>query len=229
MYEEKVSVVIPVFNEEGNITPLLDELFSILQIYFPEHEIIVVDDGSEDETKNELNNYQSEKLKRLFLEQNSGQSAALFAGVKIASNEIIVLMDGDMQYDPADIPKLYLQLKKGSKLVGGIRNKRNDKWTYRMVSRVGNSVIKLIFNQTLTDIGCGLKITYKENLIQLTYFRNIHRYIGVLYCLNDLQVTEMEITHRKRIQGRSKYSVWKVFRILKELVFIKKNIKRLKA
>jgi dolichol-phosphate mannosyltransferase len=98
-----------------------------------------------------------------------------------------------------------------------------------MVSRVGNSVIKLIFNHTLTDIGCGLKITYKENLIQLTYFRNIHRYIGVLYCLNDLQVTEMEITHRKRIQGRSKYSVWKVFRILKELVFIKKNIKRLKA
>ncbi|NBX81041.1 MAG: glycosyltransferase [Flavobacteriales bacterium] len=229
MYQENVSVVIPVFNEEGNVTPLLDELFLILSNHFIEFEVIVVDDGSKDQTKSELKNYHSVKLKTVFLGQNSGQSAALFEGINEARYDIIVLMDGDLQYDPADIPKLYLQLKTGARLVSGFRNKRNDKWLYRMISLVGNSFIKLIFRHKLTDIGCGLKITYKENLNQMTYFRNIHRYIGVLYCLNGLQVVEMEINHRKRNQGRSKYSVWKVFRILKELVFIKMNFKRLKV
>lgn len=229
MYKDKISIIIPVHNEEGNINPLLDELTAELFNNFIDFEIIVVDDGSKDNTKNELQNYNSEKLKTVFLEENVGQSAALFSGIKIAQNEIIVLMDGDMQYNPSDIPKLYRKLIKDVKLVSGIRSNRNDKWLYKNISLVGNSFIKLLFKHSISDIGCGLKITYKENLIKMTYFKNIHRYIGVIYCLNNLQVSELEISHRERFQGKSKYSIWKTFGVVKELVYIKLNHKHLKA
>lgn len=222
------SIVIPVYNERENIIPLVDELLNTFDNGF-NIELVLVDDGSTDGTTEQIKNIETSILKPVFLNENCGQGYALHQGISNAMNQLIVTMDGDLQIDPRDISEMLRLLKDDIRLVCGRRRKRQDKFLYKITSKVGNYFIRILLNHTVQDIGCSLRIGYKEDFMSVKYFKNYHRYFTVLVAnkLNKNQVLNFDIHHRKRLHGQSKYSVMKTFEVIKELVELKRNKKKL--
>ena len=196
-----LSVVIPLFNEEDNIARLQQELGAALAGI--DHEVIFVDDGSKDQTLARIQ--RGPGVRVLEFERNTGQSAAMYAGIHAARGEIIALLDGDLQNDPADIPKLLAELDKGVDLVCGYRANRKDTFSKRLTSRFANFVRSRFTRDGIRDTGCTLKAMRRECREALVPFYGMHRFIPALVKGMGYRISEMPVHHRPRTAGVSKY------------------------
>ena len=205
-----LSVVIPVCNEEESIGVLIEEITQALAQKY-QHEIIVVDDGSTDTTLEVLLKIKKylPTLRVIKHLQNSGQSTAVRTGVQHAKSAWIATLDGDGQNDPADIPNLYNELANQNLdpwlVVAGYRKKRKDTWLKRISSKYANSIRDRLLRDGTPDTGCGLKVFARDSFLALPYFDHMHRYIPALFQRQGGRVVSVEVNHRHRMQGTSKY------------------------
>jgi dolichol-phosphate mannosyltransferase len=198
-----VSVVVPLFNEEENVPILQAELVAALAGI--RHEIIFVDDGSTDQTRARLTG--SDEVRILHFEQNAGQSAAIHAGANAARGAVVVLIDGDLQNDPADIPRLLAEIERGADLVCGYRARRKDTLIKRLTSWVANSVRSRFTKDGVRDTGCTLKAMRRECVRTLVPFKGMHRFIPALVKGAGYRLVEIPVNHRARKFGQSKYGL----------------------
>ena len=196
-----LSVVVPVFNEEENIAILQSELETALT--GTNHEIVFVDDGSTDQTAAKISRSPTVRLIRF--EQNRGQSAAIYAGANAARGNVVVFIDGDLQNDPADIPRLTAEIERGADLVCGYRAKRRDTATKRLTSRIANFVRSRFTKDGVRDTGCTLKAMRRECVRTLVPFKGMHRFIPALVKGAGYRLVELPVNHRPRRFGQSKY------------------------
>jgi dolichol-phosphate mannosyltransferase len=204
-----LSVVVPVKDEAENAVPLAREIAAAVPT--DSSEIIFVDDGSEDATAARLQALKAEMpiLRVLQHMRNAGQSRAIRTGVRAARGEIVVTLDGDGQNDPADIPKLLDLMRQGPRelgLVSGVRAERKDKFSRRLASRLANAIRQGLLRDGAADTGCGLKAFRREAFLALPYFDNIHRYLVALMIREGYRVQFVEVGHRPRLHGASKYT-----------------------
>lgn len=207
-----LTVVIPVYNEVDNIRGLLGEVFGSLGDRV-EFEVIVVDDGSTDNTPGVLSECRRdyEALRILHHRTCCGQSAAVCSGVGAAAAGVIATLDGDGQNDPADIPRLYESLQSSPDavvMVVGYRRTRNDSRVKRLSSRVANSVRSALLGDETPDTGCGLKVFRRDAFLALPRFDHMHRFLPALVRREGGQVVSIEVNHRPRAGGTSKYGVF---------------------
>jgi dolichol-phosphate mannosyltransferase len=198
-----VSVVVPLFNEEASMPILQSELRAALGDL--DHEIIFVDDGSIDRTVERIENAANVRVVRFA--RNAGQSAAIYAGLQAARGPTAVLMDGDLQNDPADIPKLLAEISRGADLVCGYRAQRKDTLVKRLTSRVANFVRSRFTKDGVRDTGCTLKAMRRECIGALVPFKGMHRFIPALIKAAGYRLVEIPVNHRPRRFGRSKYGL----------------------
>jgi dolichol-phosphate mannosyltransferase len=208
----KISVVIPAYNEEGNIGRLVAETFDSVPAASL-GEIIVVDDGSSDATAAEIRAMaaKSRKLRLLRHHQNAGQSTALRSGVRAARFDVIATMDGDGQNDPRDIPVLLARLaapgdRSGPALVGGIRANRKDSGSKRLASRAANAIRDFVLRDDCPDTGCGIKVFWRDAFLMLPFFTSVHRYLPALFQTYGWRTAYVPVNDRPRVLGVSKYN-----------------------
>jgi glycosyltransferase involved in cell wall biosynthesis len=198
-----VSVVVPLFNEEQSVAMLQRELADALTRL--DYEIIFVDDGSRDETVARI--AADPRTRVLRFEKNAGQSAAIFAGLQAVRGEIAVLIDGDLQNDPADIPLLLAEISRGADLVCGYRAQRKDTLLKRITSRVANFVRSRFTRDGVRDTGCTLKAMRRDCIGALVPFKGMHRFIPALVKGAGYRLVEVPVNHRPRRFGQSKYGL----------------------
>lgn len=218
-----ISVVIPVFNEEENISLLHTELRDTLGNAGKTYEIVFVNDGSTDATSDEILKARGTDpgVKMVELNRNFGQTPAVMAGVALASGEVIVTMDGDLQNDPRDIPSLIKKLEEGYDLVSGWRKKRKDAFLLRVIpSRLANLLISSVLKVPLHDYGCTLKAYRKNTIKGLNLYGEMHRFIPAIAGWQGARITEMEVNHRSRKHGKSKYGISRITRVLLDLLLV---------
>lgn len=203
-----LSVVFPVYNEEENIPHLLREIAAAVDGRGWTYEIVAVDDGSSDRSLEVLraSRVQYPALRVLALAKNSGQTAALDAAWRAARGRMLVSLDADLQNDPADIPHMVGKLEETkSDMVIGVRVNRQDTWSRRMQSRIGNGVRNWITGDQITDTGCSLKLVKREAIDRVRLFTGMHRFLPTLVRYAGYKVVEMPVNHRPRQFGVSKY------------------------
>lgn len=202
-----ISVVVPVFNEEGNVRELHKEILEVCKKENYKFEIIFVDDGSKDKTPEICK--ELKPLKYIRMRKNFGQTAAMDAGIKLAQYDYIVTMDGDRQNDPADIPKLVNYLEENDlDIVSGWRKNRKDTVMKKFTSRVANFLRGIIVKDNIHDSGCSLKIYKKECFDHINLYGEMHRFIPALLRIKGFEVGEVVVNHRPRTAGVTKYN-WK--------------------
>ena len=221
----RLSVVIPVLNEEGNIGPLLARLAEALDGI--EHEVIFVDDGSNDDTVAEIERCAMPGIRVLVLNRHYGQTTAMAAGIDAARGTLIVMLDGDMQNDPRDIPLMMARMREGDwDVVAGIRARRKDGFLLRKLpSKLANWLIRRVTGVHISDYGCTLKLFKSEVAKNLGLYGELHRYIPVLATMYGARMTEMEVRHHARHAGVSKYGINRTLKVASDLmlmVFIRK-------
>ena len=199
----ELSVVVPLFNEEENVPILQGELTDALRGL--DYEIIFVDDGSRDRTVERI--AAEPRVRLVQFERNAGQSAAMFAGLHAARGAVAVLIDGDLQNDPADIPKLLAEIERGADLVCGYRAQRKDTAVKRITSRVANFVRSRFTKDGVRDTGCTLKAMRRECIGALVPFKGMHRFIPALIKGAGYRLVEIPVNHRPRKFGESKYGL----------------------
>lgn len=220
----ELSIVIPVYNEEENVEPLIREINGVLAPLGKTCEIVAVDDGSKDGTFTALRRLHctEPRLKVVRLKRNFGQTAALAAGLAYAQGEIIVLMDGDGQNDPADIPALLQKLQEGNDLVAGWRFNRQDPFlNRRLPSMIANCLISWTTKVKLHDYGCTLKAMRKDVAKSLRLYGEMHRFIPAIADERGAQIAELQVNHRPRLRGKSKYGVTRTLRVVLDLLTVK--------
>lgn len=218
-----VSVVIPIYNEEENIKILYERLKEVLEMLNMDYEILFVDDGSTDKSLSILEEIHTkdEKVMVLSLRRNFGQTAAFAAGFDFARGDIIVTMDGDLQNDPADIPKL-IDLIKNNDLVSGWRKKRKDPFfTRRLPSMIANWLISKVTGVKLHDYGCSLKAYRREVIKNLKLYGEMHRFIPAVASWYGVRIAEVETVHHRRIRGKSKYGISRTIKVVLDLITVK--------
>ena len=198
-----VSVIVPVYNEEQNVPILEAELRAALKGV--DHEIIFVDDGSSDHTVERIEAAPNVRVIRF--EKNAGQSAAIYAGLQAARGAILVLIDGDLQNDPADIPKLIAEIARGADLVCGYRAQRRDTVVKRLTSWIANAVRSRYTKDGVRDTGCTLKAMRRECVSALVPFKGMHRFIPALIKDAGYRLVEIPVNHRPRRFGQTKYGL----------------------
>jgi dolichol-phosphate mannosyltransferase len=196
-----ISVVVPLYNEEDNVADLQTELAAALAGI--EHEVVLVDDGSTDRTLERIRRGAGTRV--LVFAKNTGQSAAMYEGIHAARGEVIVLLDGDLQNDPKDIPRLLAEIEKGADLVCGYRAKRQDSLTKKITSRIANAVRSRFTKDGVRDTGCTLKAMRRECREALVPFRGMHRFIPALVKGMGWKLEQIPVNHRPRVHGESKY------------------------
>lgn len=218
-----LSVVIPVFNEEENIRLLHERLKTVLDPLNKEYEVLFVDDGSTDRTLSLLEEIQAkdQRVIVLSLRRNFGQTAAFAAGFDFSRGDVVVTMDGDLQNDPADIPKL-LELIKENDLVSGWRKKRKDPFfTRRLPSIIANWLISNVTGVKLHDYGCSLKAYRREVIKNLKLYGEMHRFIPAVASWYGVRVAEVETIHHPRMHGKSKYGISRTVKVVLDLITVK--------
>jgi dolichol-phosphate mannosyltransferase len=198
-----ISVVVPLYNEEANLPVLQEELRTALTGL--DYEIIFVDDGSVDRTAERIEPAGNNRVIRF--EKNAGQSAAIYAGLTAARGATVVIIDGDLQNDPADIPELLAEIARGADLVCGYRVKRQDTLVKRATSRIANVVRSRYMKDGVRDTGCTLKAMRRECVSALFPFKGMHRFIPALVKAAGYQLVEVPVNHRPRRFGQSKYGL----------------------
>jgi len=220
-----LSVVIPVYNEEENIEPLHDELAAKLQLLGVAYEVIFVNDGSRDGSLNKLMQLAQNGaggVQVIDLRRNFGQTAAIAAGIDHAAGDIVVLMDADMQNDPADIASLLTKIQEGYDVVSGWRRDRKDVWlTRRLPSMIANRLISIVTGVHLHDYGCTMKAYRREILDEIRLYGEMHRFIPVFAAAAGATITEIVVNHRPRLRGKSKYGIGRTFKVILDLLTVK--------
>lgn len=196
----------PLHNEAGNVKALHQEIIKVLEANQLQGEIVLVDDGSTDETVNIARTLAPVRL--IVFRRNFGQTAAMDAGIKASKGEIIITMDGDLQNDPADIPKLLDKLDEGYDVVSGWRKDRKDPFSKRFVSRGADRLRKFLINDQIHDSGCSLKAFKKECFESLDLYGEMHRFIPAALKIQGFKIGEVVVNHRPRTAGVTKYN-WK--------------------
>jgi glycosyltransferase involved in cell wall biosynthesis len=215
-----ISVIIPVLNEEDNVITLFNETNTVLKGFVKTYEIIFVDDGSWDKTYERLSSIKDHHLVIVKLRANFGQSAAMDAGIKTATGKIVVMMDGDLQNDPKDIPLLIEKMAEGYDVVSGWRYKRKDPFGKRIASRIAFRIRKKIAKLDIHDSGCSLKAYTKESLEDIDLTGEMHRFIPDLCAMRGFRVGEAKVNHRPRVHGATKYKASRMLKGLLDLVVI---------
>jgi dolichol-phosphate mannosyltransferase len=198
-----LSVVVPLYNEEANLPILQDELRVALSGL--DYEVVFVDDGSVDRTAERIE--PAWNIRVIRFEKNSGQSAAIYAGLTAARGATVVIIDGDLQNDPADIPKLLAEIARGADLVCGYRVRRQDTLVKRATSRIANAVRSRYTKDGVRDTGCTLKAMRRECVSTLLPFKGMHRFIPALVKAAGYRLVEVPVNHRPRRFGQSKYGL----------------------
>lgn len=219
MTTEKLSIVVPLHNEEENAPLLINRIENALQ--GKNYEIILVDDGSTDQTRQVIKSLNNPKVVLIEFKKNYGQSLALAAGIDYASGDYIVTMDGDLQNDPDDI---LMMLQKAQTedwdLVTGIRQKRKDNIVRTFPSKIANWIIRKTTHLDIQDHGCALKVFTKETAKELNLYGEMHRYITLLAYLNGAKVTEVNVKHHQRQFGVSKYGLGRTTKVINDLILL---------
>jgi len=220
-----LSVLIPVRDEVANVGPLHAELDAVLRPRSIRYELIFVDDGSTDGTSAALVAIQAadpDHVRVAFLRRNCGQTAALSAALDLARGAVLVPMDGDLQNDPADIPRLLAELDRGFDVVSGWRRRRRDKWlTRRLPSLAANHLVARISGVALHDFGCTLKAYRRGVLEGVRLYGEMHRFIPIFAAWQGARVAELEVNHRPRSAGRTKYGLGRTFNVVSDLILIR--------
>lgn len=225
-----VSIVVPIYNERENIRPLYDALRPVLEGLGRPFEIILVDDGSTDGTKEELARLArlDGRVKIVEFRGNFGQTAAMSAGIHEAGGDVIVTIDGDLQNDPADIPAMLARIDAGADLVHGWRKDRQDLlWNRRLPSVMANYLISRVTRFPVRDLGCTLKAMRREIAQELPLYGEMHRFIPILAAWRGARCEEMVTKHHPRRFGKSKYGLSRTIRVLLDLVTVKYLIRYL--
>jgi glycosyltransferase involved in cell wall biosynthesis len=220
----ELSIVIPVHNESPNIKELYDELASVLDRDGRSFEVIVVDDGSTDDTFEQLARFQARdpRLRVIRFRRNFGQTAAFAAGFAYARGRLVVTMDGDRQNDPADIPRMVARAEQGVDIVAGWRKDRKDRFvTRRIPSMVANKLISWATGVDLHDYGCSLKVFRAEVVKPLRLYGEMHRFLPAIASQIGVTIEEMVVNHRAREAGASKYGLSRTIRVILDLVTVK--------
>jgi len=209
-----ISIVVPVHDEERTVALLFEELEGTLEPLARPWEVIFVDDGSTDGTFGALTRLHSqhEEVSVVRLRRNFGKAAALQAGFIQARGEVVVTMDGDLQDDPAEIPRLLAKLEEGFDLVSGWKAKRQDSWTRRFLSKIFNFTASRVSGLDLHDMNCGFKAYRGEVTKGLRLYGELHRFIPVLAHYRGYRIAEVPVNHRPRTHGRSRYGVERYLR-----------------
>lgn len=205
----ELSIIIPVYNELDNVESLYQEIAGVLSTPDYSFEVIFVDDGSTDGTKERLNLLAKKHpfIRAICHKKNFGQSAALLSGARAAQYPWLITMDGDGQNDPADIPLLCQKLTSEKNVVLGNRQKRDDNFLRRLSSRVGNGIRRGLLSDECPDTGCSLKLFSKEAFLTLPHFNHMHRFLPALFKRAGFQLVNVKVNHRPRKHGVSKYGV----------------------
>lgn len=220
----KLSVVIPIYNEEKNIAPLYEELQGVLHSLPYDHEIVFVDDGSQDRSLELLETIQQgdSKVVLVSFRRNFGQTAAMSAGFHYASGDIIATLDGDMQNDPHDLPMFLKKMEEGYDLVSGWRHKRQDPFlNRRLPSIIANKIISTVTGVHLHDYGCTLKTFRKEITQGIHLYGEMHRFIPAIASGVGSKIAEVKANHRARRFGSSKYGISRTLRVVLDLMTVK--------
>lgn len=223
MSKPEISVIVPFYNEEDNIRPLYEEIRDVLNEVGRSYEMIFVNDGSKDATLERGIEIAKEdsSVHMIDLLRNSGQTAALMAGLDQTRGEIIISMDGDGQNDPAGIHKLLDELDKGYSVVSGWRKDRQDKEISRKLpSRIANKLISKVSGVHLHDYGCALKAYKREVVEQVRLYGEMHRFIPIYTVWQGGKISEVPVNHRARVHGESKYGLNRIFKVLLDLFLV---------
>jgi len=218
---ELLSIILPVFNEAHNLKELLPALFNSLEgLGFP-YEVLVVDDGSTDQTAEIIQQFARPQLRLIQLRRNAGQTAALMAGIRFSKGDILISMDGDFQNDPADIPHLLAKLNQGYDLVSGWRQRRKDAAIRRKLpSSLANRLISAVSGVHLHDYGCTLKAYRRQALQGVQLYGEMHRFIPIYAYWNGARVTELPVRHHARRHGVSHYNLIRIPKVLFDLLVV---------
>jgi glycosyltransferase involved in cell wall biosynthesis len=218
---ELISIILPVYNEAENLTVLLPALSQTLDTLDLNYEIVVVDDGSNDETARTLREMANLHLRVVRLRRNSGQTTALMAGIRFARGEVLISMDGDLQNDPADIAPILAKLNEGFDVVSGWRMNRQDARIRRnLLSRLANKLISVVSGVHLHDYGCSLKAYRRSALEGVQLYGEMHRFIPIYAYWNGARVTEVPVKHRPRYRGVSKYGLERIPKVILDLLVV---------
>jgi len=203
-----LSIVVPLYQEEDNVEPMHAEIDAAVSALPGSVEFIYVDDGSRDGTPAALRALakRDDRVRVVTLEENSGQSAGLEAGFRRVRGDVTITLDGDLQNDPADIPKLLAELDHAD-VVNGIRADRKDGLVRKLSSRVGNGFRNWVTGESVTDVGCSLRAIRSEYLANVKLYRGMHRFLPTLLRMEGARVTEIPVRHRARRHGESKYGI----------------------
>jgi glycosyltransferase involved in cell wall biosynthesis len=228
----QLSVVVPVYNEVESIPRLIEAIATTLQDSQIDYEILCVDDGSRDGSTDLLKHKAEQRsdLRAVLFRRNYGQTAAMAAGFKYAQGQVVITMDGDLQNDPTDIPRLLAKLNEGYDLVSGWRKERQDAALTRLLpSKIANWVIGRVTGVRLHDYGCSLKAYRAELIADMNLYGELHRFLPALAFIEGARIAEMPVQHHARQFGKSKYGLGRTFRVLMDLLtifFMKKFLTR---
>ena len=216
----ELSVVITVMDEQDNIKPLLEAVRTALSGI--DYEIVLVDDGSTDKTKQQILEHADNRTILVELRKNYGQSTAMTAGIDYSTGKFVALLDGDLQNDPADIPSMLHLLKAEDwDVVAGNRKNRKDGFILRKIpSKIANSLIRRMTGVYIRDYGCTLKIFKREIAEELGLYGELHRFIPVLASMQGAKITQVDVNHKPRIHGKSKYGINRTFKVMSDLILM---------
>ncbi len=219
----EISVVVPAYNEEENLVPLTSAITETLAALGVSYELLYVDDGSRDSTRQVLRDLAAKQPEVCFIRfrRNAGQSAALDAGFRRARGRVVVTLDADLQNDPADIPGLLERLKDYD-VVCGIRQGRQDTWLRRMSSMLANSIRRQVLGDDIVDIGCSLRVYRRDCLASIKLYDGMHRFLPVLLSIEGFRIGQTPVRHHPRQYGRSKYNLRnRAWRALTDLLAVR--------
>jgi glycosyltransferase involved in cell wall biosynthesis len=222
--EISFSIVVPLYNEEANVTPLYARLTHVMEALAEPYEIVFVDDGSRDGTPQLLDEiYESDsRVKVISLRRNFGQTAALKAGFDAASGDIVISMDGDLQHEPEQIPAFISKLEEGYDIVSGWRAERQDTWlTRRLPSKIANWAMSKLAGVPLHDLGTTFKAYRRETIQSIQLYGDLHRFIPALAAGAGARIAEIPISNPPRANGKSNYGISRAFRVLLDLLSTK--------
>jgi len=217
---EKISVVVTVYNEEDNISPLVKQISAALKDF--DYEIVYVDDGSTDNTVANIKALNHPNIKLVEFQKNFGQCPALKAGIDYADGDFIVTMDGDLQNDPTDIPMMVEMAKKGDyDLVAGIRQKRQDGFILRKLpSKIANWIIRRTTKVDIKDNGCALKVFRADLAKSIPLYGEFHRFISILAHFEGAKIAQVNVKHHARTFGESKYGINRTFKVMSDVILM---------
>ena len=219
-----LSLIIPLYNEENNILPLYDKIVAVIPLLPCRIEIIFINDGSSDGSRVVLDRLADRDpiVKVIHFRRNFGQTTAIMAGIDFSSGDVLIPMDGDLQNDPGDIPRLLEKLDEGYDVCSGWRESRKDNpMTRNLPSQIANWMISTISGVHLHDYGCSLKAYTKDVIKGVKLYGEMHRFIPIYATWQGARVTEIPVTHHARIHGKSKYGLERTVKVILDLIVVK--------